>query len=158
MTAATGSREVETSDVELQIDPDAHLTYLLAKVSHHLQVQLDAALQRDAGLSLTQFSALAHIRRCGEITLSDLARTLLTSPQAAGTLAARLVRDGHVLRSSEGPGLPVRLTLTTAGTGALRIAADVATHAEEDALRALTPRQRTTVMDLLRPLVPAPPR
>lgn len=158
MTTATSSREVGASDVELHIDPDAHLTYLLAKVSHHLQVQLDAALQREAGLSLTQFSALAHIRRCGEITLSELARTLLTSPQAAGTLAARLVRDGHVRRGSEGPGLPVRLTLTAAGTAALSIAAGVATNAEDEALRALTPRQRTTVMELLRPLVPASPR
>lgn len=146
---------------EPRVDPDAHLTYLMAKVGHLLERRLDQALT-GVGLTLRQFIALAHIAARPGLSGADLARALLTSPQAVNTLVQRLVAAGLVDRA-DGPGrAPRALILSPSGARALRRAAPVATATEDSALRNATDvdlaATRRALATLLAALGPADPR
>jgi len=60
-----------------------HLTYQLAKAEHLLEQRLDHALG-EVGLTLRQFTVLAHVGRAPGMSRADVARLLLTTPQAVG--------------------------------------------------------------------------
>ena len=139
---------MRTADVR----PDDHLTYTLAKVSHRLQLSLDQALH-PAGLTLVQFSALAHIARSPALSSADLARLLLTTPQAVATLTRRLVAAGLIEQSKAGRGRSCTLALTDEGFHRLKRGSVLATEAERRALSALTiadqRRLATTLLRLL---------
>ncbi|HTF46920.1 MAG TPA: helix-turn-helix domain-containing protein, partial [Pseudonocardia sp.] len=62
-----------------------HLTYQLAKAEHLLEQRLDHALG-EVGLTLRQFTVLAHVARAPGMSRADVARLLLTTPQAVGGL------------------------------------------------------------------------
>lgn len=124
--------ETTTFDVR----PDDHLTYLMAKVGHLLERRVDEAVSQ-AGLTLRQFSALAHIARRPGLSSSDLARSLLTTPQAVNTLVSRLEAAGLISRAPSLPRQPLVLTLTTSGVQALQRAALLASEAETAALAGL---------------------
>ena len=113
----------------LDVHPDQHVTYLLAKVSHVMALQVDRALD-EVGLSLVQFSALVHVGRAPGMSVADLARALQTSPQSARLLAKRLEDAGLLVRGDPRPGLPLPLHLTATGREALLAAAPRATAAE----------------------------
>lgn len=118
--------------------PDEHLTYLMAKVEHLLERRLDQALG-EVDLTLRQFSALVHIARCPGLSSADLARALLTSPQAVNTLVHRLRSAGLVERAPGPARQPLPLTVSTAGLDALRRAAPIATATEAAALAGVDP-------------------
>ncbi len=118
------------------IDPETHPSYLLAKVSHQLGLTIGRALAAH-GVTLTQFSALAHISRSPGLSGADLGRALLTTPQASATLVRRLVDAGLVERTAVSAGLASSLRLTVLGVHKLRSAEPVATQAEEIALATL---------------------
>lgn len=118
-------------------DPDRHLSYVMAKVSHQLELAIDRALSGQ-GITLTQFSALAHIARSPGLSGADLARALLTTPQATATLVRRLIDANLVQRPDVAPGLAGALRLSTRGRRKLTRAERIATDAEEQALSALS--------------------
>ena len=95
-------------------DPDNHLSYVIAKVSHQLEITIDRALSGH-GITLTQFSALAHIARSPGLSSAELARSLLTTPQATATLVRRLIGAGLVQRPEVAPGLAGTIRLTPRG-------------------------------------------
>ena len=129
-------------------DPDTHLSYVIAKVSHQLAITIDRALS-EHDITLTQFSALAHIARSPGLSNAELARSLLTTPQATTTLVRRLIEAGLVQRPSITPGLASALRLTQRGAHKLHAAERVATKAEDNALRALSPTERQKLTGML---------
>jgi DNA-binding MarR family transcriptional regulator len=118
-------------------DPDEHLSYLIAKVSHQLGIAIDRALTSH-GITLTQFSALAHIARSPGLSSAALARALLTTPQATTTLVGRLISAGLAQRTELGAGLAVSIHLTPHGLRTLYRAEKTATNAEKLAVGALS--------------------
>ncbi len=128
--------------------PDEHFTYLLAKVEHLLERRLDQALA-SVELTLRQFSALVHIARTPGLSSADLARALLTSPQAVNTLVSRLRAAGLVERADGPARQPLALTVSTAGLDALRRAAPIATAAEADAIKGVDPADLATTQSVL---------
>jgi len=124
-----------------QLAPDAHLTYLIAKVEHQLTLALDRALE-PTGMTLRQFSALTHIARQPGLRKAELAHLLLTSPQAVGTLIERLTSMGLVVRESRGRGVASALRLSDEGLSRLRLADQIASRAERDGLSALAPEEQ----------------
>lgn len=145
---AEQGHDQRTADVQ----PDTHLTYLIAKVSHRLQRDLDRAL-KDVDLTLAQFSALAHIARRPGLSNADLARALLISPQATTTLTSRLTRRGLVERPSAPRGKVCPVRLTESGVRTLLAAEEIAVAAERDALSVLTAHQLSQVSTLLERLL-----
>lgn len=136
----------------MEVRPNDHLTYLMAKVGHLLERQIDAAVG-EVGLTLRQFSALAHIGRRPGLSSSDLARALLTTPQAVNTLVVRLIAAGLVAKAPSRSRQPLVLTLTNLGLDSLRRAAPLAVEAEAAALAHLSEPQvyatRRTLLRLL---------
>ncbi|WP_374009198.1 MarR family winged helix-turn-helix transcriptional regulator [Leifsonia sp. LS-T14] len=108
---------------------------------------MDAAL-RDVGISLVQWDALRAIDRMPAASGHDLAVATFQSDQAFGTLAARLVDRGLIVRSS-GRGRRLEHALTDAGRAALdgghRVAADVL----PGLFGPLDEQQRSSLMQLL---------
>jgi DNA-binding MarR family transcriptional regulator len=129
-----------------------HLTYQLAKAEHLLEQRLDHALG-EVGLTLRQFTVLAHIARAPGMSRADVARLLLTTPQAVGGLVQRLVTAGLIQRGASSPGLPIGLTLTPAGERALHRAAPIAREAEDSAIAAVAEDERRQVEQVLNLLI-----
>ncbi|GAC1655087.1 MAG: MarR family transcriptional regulator [Mycobacterium sp.] len=94
------------------------------------------------GLTLTQFSALAHIARSPGLSSAELARSLVTTPQATATLVRRLIGAGLVQRPEVAPGLAGTIRLTPRGLRKLHSGEKIATHAEEVALSTLSSAER----------------
>ena len=127
--------------IDVDIDPERHLSYAIAKVSHQLARAIGRALSTQ-DITLTQFSALAHIARTPGLSSADLARALLTTPQASAMLVRRLIDAELVERPVVAPGLASTIRLTPRGVRTLHGAEKIATQAEEDALRALSPTEQ----------------
>jgi DNA-binding MarR family transcriptional regulator len=83
------------------------------------------------------------------LSSADLARALLISPQAAGSLVKRLSAAGLVEQTTGVDGSTGRLHLTPEGLARLRSAEIVATAAEERALLSLSPNKRRHLEDAL---------
>ena len=128
----------------VDVSPDAHLTYLIAKVEHRLTLRLDRALQ-SSGITLTQFSALANIGANPGMTGGALARALLTTPQAVTTLIRRRSSAGMITQEQQPRGHAGALHLTEEGASRLVAAAELATQAEKDNLAALSPEEQAQV-------------
>jgi DNA-binding MarR family transcriptional regulator len=143
MGAAAPAR-VERQDV----GPDAHLTYLISKVQHQLTLRLDRALQT-VGLTLVQFSALANISARPGLSSADLARALLISPQAVGTLIQRMSTAGLVRRGRQPRGYPGVLRLTEEGSRRLIEGERVALRVESENLSSLRPDEQEQVFATL---------
>lgn len=119
--------------------PEDHLAYLLARVHHRVQQAMDRAL-RDIDVTPTQFYALAHIAQAPGLSSADLARGLMTTPQAVATLVKRLTAGGLVERDQVGRGLAGAVRLTPTGQATLRGAVTVAVAAEKAALSSIDRR------------------
>jgi DNA-binding MarR family transcriptional regulator len=129
-------------------NPDDHLSYVIATVSHRMGIAIDRALAGH-GVTLTQFSALAHVARAPGLSSADLARALLTTPQATATLVRRLIDAGLIQRPEVSPGLAASLRLTTRGRRTLRSAERIATSAEQEALSSLSPDEQARLGEIL---------
>jgi len=138
--------------IDVDVDPHRHLSYVIAKVGHQLQHRIGRALSTQ-GITLTQFSALAHISRSPGLSNADLARAMLTTPQATTTLVRRLTDAGLVERPGVAPGLAGTIWLTTRGIGTLKGSDEIATQAEAEALnKAISPAEQGRLLTMLRDL------
>ena len=122
------------------VDPEEHLTSLMAKVEHLLERRLDTAL---AGHSLTlrQYRLLAMVGRLPGVSSAELARGLLISRQAVSGLVQRLHTAGLIHRTSGLGREHFVLSLTGAGFEILQRATPRATEAEAAALAGLEPAE-----------------
>lgn len=132
--------------------PEDHLAYLLARVHHRLQQSMDRAL-RTVDTTPTQFYALAYIAQSPGLSSADLARALMTTPQAVATLIKRLVAAGLVERDQPGRGLSGAVRLTPGGLAKLRGAVTVAVTAEATALRSISAADQKHVTTILQALL-----
>jgi DNA-binding MarR family transcriptional regulator len=108
---------------------------------------MDAAL-RDVGISLVQWDALRAIDRMPAASGHELAAATFQSDQAFGTLAARLVDRGLIVRSS-GRGRRLEHALTDAGRAALEAGHRVAAEVLPSLFAPLDEQQRSALMQLL---------
>ena len=134
--------------------PEDHLAYLLARVHHRLQQAMDRAL-RIVDITPTQFYALAHIAQSPGLSGAELARALVTTPQAAATLIQRLVTAGLVERDHPGRGVSGAVSLTPTGHARLTSATSVAGEAEAAALSSLSHEDHARVSTVLASLLDA---
>jgi DNA-binding MarR family transcriptional regulator len=132
--------------------PDTHLAYLVARVHHRLQQAMDRAL-RTVDITPTQFYALAHIAQSPGLSGADLARGLMTTPQAVATLLRRLSTAGLVANDQPGRGVAGAVRLTAAGQAKLGRAGAVAVAAEAVALSSLSAADQKVVAGVLRSLL-----
>ena len=137
------------------VGPDQHLTYLMARAAHRLEVTLDRALQQH-GVTLRQFSALAHIARQPGVSGADLARMLLISPQAVTTLVQRMTAAGLVDHGQTGRGVAGALRLTEHGLERLTVAEATATRVETQALSLIPLADQRHIVRSLRRLLAWP--
>ena len=134
--------------------PENHLAYLLARVHHRLQQSMDRAL-RTVDITPTQFYALAHIAQSPGLSSAQLARGLLTTPQAVATLIKRLDSAGLIARDQPGRGLSGAVRLTDAGRARLDGAVAVAVAAEAAALSPVSAADRKHLRSTLQSLLDA---
>jgi DNA-binding MarR family transcriptional regulator len=147
-------RRSENADVVPASTPEDHLAYLLARVHHRLQHAMDRAL-RMVDITPTQFYALAHIAQAPGLSSAELARGLLTTPQAVATLIKRLDAAGLIDRNQPGRGLSGAVRLTAAGRRTLDGAVTVAVAAEAAALSTIPAADRDHLRSTMQSLLDA---
>lgn len=97
-------------------DPSDYPGYSIVRLAHALEARMNAALKKEADLSVRQFGTLAQIEANPGIASAELARLILITPQSMGALVAGLERDGLLARDrSPGPGLRLGMVLTPLG-------------------------------------------
>jgi DNA-binding MarR family transcriptional regulator len=150
----TSKRRASGADVPPppESKPEDHLAYLLARVHHRIQQAMERAL-RDIDITPTQFYALVHIAQSPGLSGADLARGLMTTPQAVATLIKRLTTAGFVARDQPGRGVAGAVRLTATGQERLRGAVTVAVAAEKAALRPISADDQKRVMTTLQSLL-----
>ena len=149
---ATNGTSSRTHGAVAKVRPEDHLAYLIARVHHRVQQAMDRAL-RGIDVTPTQFYALAHIAQSPGLSSADLARGLMTTPQAVATLIQRLIAADFVEREQAGRGLAGAVRLTSTGQAKLRRAATVAIAAEKAALSSISTADQKQVTTILRSLL-----
>ena len=124
------SREIDTQrHFGLRTSPDAHFLTLISTVEHQFSLSLDRVLRKQ-GVTFRQFVALARISHAPGLSIADLARALLTTPQNVATLVNRLESQGYVICRRAQRGQSAALDLTKSGQAFLHAAEAVALEAE----------------------------
>ena len=102
-----------------------------------LQSQRDGDMQRDGDLTLPETSALALLDRGGPTTPGALAKVEQISPQSMGATLGALEARGLVERQADpADGRRVVMSITAAGTAALRVRRTARTQQLAQALSA----------------------
>ena len=126
------------------------LGQVIKRAQYRNHQTMDAAL-REVGVTLVQWDALRAIDRMPGASGHDLAVATFQSDQAFGTLAARLVLRGLIVRSA-GRGRRLEHTLTEPGRAALEHGHRVAAGVLRTLFSPLDDAQRTQLLHLLRAL------
>jgi DNA-binding MarR family transcriptional regulator len=126
---------------------------LLLRVHATVTSGLDAALQREAGVTLSTYDLLAHVAsaRDRRIRLHDLEQRVFFSQSTVSRLAARLEREGLLERSVPAcDRRSVEVRLTAAGAATFRSARAVAAgHLRRAFVGRLAPGQDAPLRDAL---------
>ncbi len=77
------------------------LTFRMSRVQAKLNAQANAILQREAGLTLTQWRILALVGAARETTLSEMARTAALDKGLISRNLKAMVTDGLILASTD---------------------------------------------------------
>ena len=130
-------------------DPDQFLGYRIVRLAAALERQFKRDLAA-TGLTPRQFSVLAVLAQRPSITVADLARAVLTTPQSMAALVDGLERRGLLLRSAARQrGVAAPLAPTPAGLAALAHAAPRIATSERAVFGHLTERQRDALNRVL---------
>ena len=142
VTVAAGSMPPEMlADAGLDFgreDSPGATVYSVIKAAHLIEWHVNRSLQVEK-LTLRQVGALAYIAQNPSSSRAELARAVLTSPQAAGGLVRRLVGSGFIDVTEAEVGSPLSFTLTTTGRSALHRALSVVEVSESALLGSLAP-------------------
>jgi DNA-binding MarR family transcriptional regulator len=133
-------------------DSPGATVYSVIKAAHLIECQLNRSLQVER-LTIRQVGALAYIAQNPSSSRAELARAVLTSPQAAGGLVRRLVASGLIDVARGELGSPLSFTLTGAGRSALHRALSVVEESELAMLGSLVPGAVVDLDQLLRAVV-----
>jgi DNA-binding MarR family transcriptional regulator len=119
------------------------------ELHHQLHRLVDSAMSA-AGLSLARAKVLKRLEECGPMNQARLAGLLGFAPRSVTDTVDALARDGLVERTDDPNDRRARIvSLTPAGHQAYERAKVVRLQALEEIFGRLTPRQRTTLVDLL---------
>jgi DNA-binding MarR family transcriptional regulator len=128
MTAAEGSRATDER-AEPWLSPSEQAEWLsVVRLITRLPFALDAKLQRDAGLSVTEYSALAKLSDAPgwTVRMSDLAEFTNSSLSRLSHMVKRLESRGYVRREADpGDGRFTNAILLPAGLHKLESAAPI---------------------------------
>lgn len=112
---------------------------------HHREANRQLA---DLGLSLPQWDVLRHLSAQPDASLHDLAVLTFQTDQSMGTLAARMVDRGMLVRRDT-RGRAVRHELTADGDRVRRAGADIIDGVFGESVGRLSPREQSTLHRLL---------
>lgn len=119
------------------LEPERFLGYRTVRAGQALERRFREALAPSA-LSPRQFSVLAVLVERPAITVADLARAVLTTPQSMATLVDGLEERGLVTREApRSRGVAAPLAATPAGRAALAGAAPAVVTMEEEVFAGL---------------------
>jgi DNA-binding MarR family transcriptional regulator len=133
-------------------DSPGSTVYSVIKAAHLIECHLNRSLHVER-LTIRQVGALAYIAQNPSSSRAELARAVLTSPQAAGGLVRRLVVSGFIHVAEGGVGSPLSFTLTETGRSALHRALAVVEASELAMLDSLVPSAVVDLDRLLRDVV-----
>ena len=129
---------------------DPTLSYLIGRTDRMVQAQLGDALA-DAGLTLAELTALSVLAERPGLSNARLARRSLVSPQAMHKVMRSLEEQEFVSRhAAPGGGRSLEAFITEAGTAKLQEMRPLLELAEDRALAALKPSDRTELLRLLK--------
>ena len=136
-------------DEPASVYPDQFLGYRVVRLAAALERQFKRDLAA-TGLTPRQFSVLAVLAQQPSITVADLARAVLTTPQSMAALVEGLEQRGLLLRSAARQrGVAAPLAPTPAGLAALAHAAPRIATSEEAVFGHLTGQQRDALNRIL---------
>ena len=137
------------ADEPASVDPDQFLGYRVVRLAAALERQFKRDLAA-TGLTPRQFSVLAVLAQQPSITVADLARAVLTTPQSMAALVDGLERRGLLLRSAARQrGVAAPLAPTPAGLAALAHAAPRIATSEKAVFGHLTGQQHDALDRIL---------
>jgi len=132
-----------------RIDPDQFLGYRIVRLAAALERQFKRDLAA-TGLTPRQFSVLAVLAQRPSITVADLARAVLTTPQSMAALVDGLEQRGLLVRSAARQrGVAAPLAPTPAGLAALARAAPRIARSEAAVFGHLTEQQHDALNRVL---------
>lgn len=130
-------------------DPGRNLGFLIHEVARLMRRNFHERV-RALGLTQAQWRALAHLRRNEGINQASLAELIEVRPITLARLIDRLEGAGWVERRRDPADRRMsRLYLTDAAQPLLSEMEEAARQTREEAMRGLTPPQRTQALDLL---------
>lgn len=100
------------------------------------------------GVSLPQWDVLRHLSRQPDASLHALAQLTFQTDQSMGTLAARMIERGLLIRV-DGPGRAVRHALTADGERIRAAGAQIVESVLAESIGTLSQRDRATLYRLL---------
>lgn len=131
------------------VDPEDFLGYRIVRLAAALERRFKEDLA-PTGLSPRQFSILAVLAHRPSITVADLARAVLTTPQSMAALVEALERRGFVVRSTpRRRGVAAPLALTPAGRAAVDHSAPRIAASETAVFGHLTRQQHAALDHIL---------
>lgn len=139
--AGTPSSAAHDCSADRNPDLTESLPNVLIKLGRLLERRLHRELSTQQ-ISVGQLLVLAHIGRHPGVSRAGIARAVQLSPQAVGGLAAQLLDNGLVCRTTPVRGNPVAFTITDAGCDALEEADDAIQTVTAALMRALRPELR----------------
>ena len=143
-----------------ELDLDAMLvTFNLIRAANRVQQDLETSVHRPAGLTWAAYRVLFAILAVGAIPPAQLARLSSVSAASISSVLNTLERNGLVARRrSESDGRSVLVELTEGGRETVRSLTDLNNAREVEWAKALTARERATLVGLLRKLLLHHPR
>ena len=129
------------------------IALLVKRLQHAHHRALSTALA-ELGISLVQWDTLRHLERHPDASLHELAQLTFQTDQSFGSLAARMVDRGLLLRMP-GPGRVVRHRLTELGERLRHEGQGLVDRAFEDTFAPLDQERLDQLGDLLETLVAA---
>ena len=129
------------------------IALLVKRLQHAHHRALSTALA-ELGISLVQWDTLWHLERHPDASLHELAQLTFQTDQSFGSLAARMVDRGLLLRMP-GPGRVVRHRLTELGERLRHEGQGLADRVLAETFAPLEPEQLDQLGDLLETLVAA---
>ncbi len=119
----------------------AFLPYRLAVLSERVSRRLSVEYNRTHGLSVAEWRVLAHLTRCGAVSVRDIHDCVNLEKPRVSRAVSRLEAEGLVRKvPGEKDGRLVAISLTPAGKSAFRAIVPAA-HALEDQLCKSVSRQ-----------------
>lgn len=153
--AAAGPVRNATAGKPADLASEARAGHLLRRAYHKAREQA-AILLRDLDVTPRQSAALQVIAMNGPLSQAEIGASIGMEPANVHGLVDRLKKKG-LIGAARDPSNPrrMRVEITEAGAAMIRQLEGIARQGEDQALEALTPQERETLVLLLRKMLGA---